>query len=103
MKRTQIYLDESQQERLRVAALARGTTTSALIREAVDRYLARDEMTIAEKREKIRQLGERFAKDPAFVGVDPVEYVEESRARSARKLQSYRDGSYRHHGADRPE
>ncbi len=40
MKRTQIYLDESQDERLARRAAAAGTTKSGLIREALDAYLA---------------------------------------------------------------
>ncbi|HEX9122479.1 MAG TPA: CopG family transcriptional regulator [Actinomycetota bacterium] len=40
MKRTQIYLEESQDERLARRAAAEGTTKSDLIREAVDAYLA---------------------------------------------------------------
>lgn len=40
MKRTQIYLDEKQDERLARRARASGTTKSDLIREAVDAYLA---------------------------------------------------------------
>jgi predicted DNA-binding protein len=39
VRRTQIYLDESQHERLGRRARAIGTTTSDLIREAVDAYL----------------------------------------------------------------
>ncbi|MGH2728696.1 MAG: CopG family transcriptional regulator [Actinomycetota bacterium] len=39
MKRTQIYLDELQDERLGKRARAAGTTKSDLIREAVDAYL----------------------------------------------------------------
>ncbi len=40
MKRTQIYLDESQDARLARRARAAGTTKSDLIREAIDAYLA---------------------------------------------------------------
>ena len=39
MKRTQIYLDEDHSERLAERAEAAGTTKSAVIREAVTRYL----------------------------------------------------------------
>jgi hypothetical protein len=39
VKRTQIYLDESQDEQLGRRARAAGTTKSDLIREAVDAYL----------------------------------------------------------------
>ena len=40
VKRTQIYLEESQHERLGRRARSAGTTKSDLIREAVDAYLA---------------------------------------------------------------
>lgn len=39
VKRTQIYLDESQDERLSRRAKAAGTTKSELIRQAVEAYL----------------------------------------------------------------
>lgn len=39
VKRTQIYLEEAQDERLTERAAAIGTTKSDLIREAVDAYL----------------------------------------------------------------
>ena len=40
VKRTQIYLDEGQAERLSRRAALRGTTASKIIREAIDEYLA---------------------------------------------------------------
>jgi hypothetical protein len=40
VKRTQIYLDEEQAERLSRRAALRGTTASKMIREAIDEYLA---------------------------------------------------------------
>lgn len=40
VRRTQIYLEESQHETLSTRAAAVGSTTSELIREAVDAYLA---------------------------------------------------------------
>jgi hypothetical protein len=40
VKRTQIYLDEAQSRQLAERAGRRGTTTSHVIREAVDFYLA---------------------------------------------------------------
>ncbi len=43
VKRTQIYLEESQDERLANRAAAAGTTKSDLIREAVDAYLSGSE------------------------------------------------------------
>jgi Ribbon-helix-helix protein, copG family len=43
VKRTQIYLDSDQDEQLGRRARAEGTTRSALIRRAVDRYLQGEE------------------------------------------------------------
>jgi len=42
MRRTQIYLDEAQDERLTRRAASEGLTKSALIRRAVDEYLDAD-------------------------------------------------------------
>ena len=41
MKRTQIYLDEHQNERLAHRARSAGTTKSTVIREAIEEYLAK--------------------------------------------------------------
>jgi hypothetical protein len=40
VKRTQIYVDERQADELARRASARGTTTSHMIRDAIDAYLA---------------------------------------------------------------
>jgi hypothetical protein len=40
MRRTQVYLDPRQTDELARRAASRGTTTSKMIREAIDRYLA---------------------------------------------------------------
>jgi predicted DNA-binding protein len=45
VKRTQIYLDAEQEGRLDRRARAEGTTRSALIRSAIDRFLRGDEDT----------------------------------------------------------
>jgi hypothetical protein len=42
MRRTQIYLREEQDRRLEQRARAAGATKSALIREAIDRFLRRE-------------------------------------------------------------
>lgn len=42
MKRTQIYLDDGQDARLEKRARASGRTKSALIREAINRFLAHE-------------------------------------------------------------
>lgn len=43
MQRSQIYLSEEHLGRLAAFARARGSTQSALVREALDEYLARQE------------------------------------------------------------
>jgi hypothetical protein len=42
MRRTQIYIDESQAERLAGVAARSGMTTSGVIRAAIDSYLERE-------------------------------------------------------------
>jgi len=58
MERTQIYLGEEQAAELRRRSHARGVTTSSLIREAVEQYLAGpdDETTaVARQRALLRE------------------------------------------------
>ena len=43
MRRTQIYLQESQTRRLQEIAAARGKSTAWVVRDAVDKYLAEAE------------------------------------------------------------
>ena len=43
MRRTQIYLDDQQATELARRAKTRGTTSSKMIREAIDQYLAEPE------------------------------------------------------------
>jgi hypothetical protein len=52
MQRTQIYLTEAEQAGLQHLSRIQGTTVSALIREAVDRYL----QTAAEPEWRARRL-----------------------------------------------
>jgi hypothetical protein len=48
VKRTQIYLDEDLDRRLRAAARAEGRSAAALIRDAVRAYLARKRVPTAD-------------------------------------------------------
>ncbi len=64
MRRTQIYLDDDQAAELARLAKARGTTSSKMIREAVDRYLAEPES------EDERRARFRAAIDASF-GIAP--------------------------------
>jgi predicted transcriptional regulator len=63
MNRTQIYLSESQHEALGALARARHSTASALIREAIDGYLA-SQVSPKERLDALRALGNRFAQKP---------------------------------------
>jgi predicted DNA-binding protein len=60
VNRTQIYLSESQHDALSALAKARNSTASALIREAIDGYLAL-QASPTERLESLRALGNRFA------------------------------------------
>ena len=55
MKRTQIYLTEEEQSKLDSLSDRKGTTKSALVREAVDEYLAKH------SKEHRREVFERVA------------------------------------------
>ena len=54
LTRTQIYLTQHQQTRLAQVSRGSSMTKSALIREAVDRYL--DQRTAAKPADKVQQL-----------------------------------------------
>lgn len=59
VKRTQIYLDDSQDERLARRAAAEGLTKSAVIRRAVDEYLdgeADEELRLARFRAAVEAV-----------------------------------------------
>lgn len=78
VKRTQIYLDDRQEDELGRRAAAEGVTKSALIRRAIDRYLdGSDDETV--------RLGRFKAAVEAVAGVAPhlpegSVYVERLRA-----------------------
>jgi predicted DNA-binding protein len=77
MKRTQIYLDDEQDRLLARRAKADGTTKSALIRQAIDRYLVSDE-------DEAFRLARFKAAAAAAFGIAPylpdgATYVEEMR------------------------
>jgi predicted transcriptional regulator len=85
MQRTQIYLDEAQSRALARRADAAGRTRSALIREAIDDYLARPDDDDA----GLRRLREAVAEAS---GVAPylepgAEYVEAQRGGGQRQRE----------------
>lgn len=87
MVRTQIYLDESQTERLDQLAGSAGTSRSELIRCAVDSYLAAHDHANEERRERFRK-----ALDATF-GIatdlpDGEQYVEAIRRGGAERFRT---------------
>jgi hypothetical protein len=58
MNRTQIYLNETQHEALGALAKTRSTTASALIRDAIDDYLAL-QLSPRERLDALRALASR--------------------------------------------
>jgi hypothetical protein len=93
MRRTQIYLDEKQAERLAHRARARGTTASKVIREAIDEYLAGPDDTA----DRIARF--RAALDASF-GVAPyladgAKYVEGLRSADRAREDELREDTGR--------
>ena len=94
VRRTQIYLDERQADALAGRAQRRGVTSSHMIREAIDDYLAQPE----DERER-EMTRYRAALDRSFGSVrrlpDGSTYVTELRAAEsarARELEAPRRG-----------
>jgi predicted transcriptional regulator len=84
MKRTQIYLDEEQDRRLRRRAEIEGSTKSRLIRRAVDVYLAERDVDKSEL-ERFREA----ARDTAGIAPylpDGTAYVEAMRSLDAQRV-----------------
>ncbi len=85
MKRTQIYLQEGQSDRLSRLAHSRGTTASKMIREAVDAYLA-DEPAgddwLTRQRAALEETFGSISRLP-----DGETYVRRSRAGDAERLE----------------
>lgn len=87
VQRTQIYLDDEQHRALTALAKKRGATASALIRSAIDDYLA-DQLTPGEKLDRLTTLGARFAREAKDQRSDAREVVDNLRARGAARLDS---------------
>jgi predicted DNA-binding protein len=88
MKRTQIYLDEEQAARLARRAHARGTTSSRLIREAVEEYLSGPEDPLTELARQRQALAEAFGTVPGLPeGSAYVDDVRQADAERERELE----------------
>lgn len=91
MRRTQIYLDESQHERLGRRALAAETTRSDLIRDAIDAYLAgppAGDARILAFREAVREAAGSVRRLPK--GRRYVEALRDADSRRARDIEARR-------------
>jgi predicted transcriptional regulator len=86
MNRTQIYLSESQHKALGALAKARSTTASALIRDAIDGYLA-TQLTPHQRLDALRALGARFAQKPP-TSEDSAAFVDDLRRAGMDRLNS---------------
>jgi len=85
MQRTQIYLDDEQHRALTALAKRRGQTASAVIREAIDGYLA-DQLSPRDRLDRLRSLGARLMKSDHEPAGDSAEDVETLRAADAARL-----------------
>ncbi len=85
VKRTQIYLDDDQAQRLARRAAASGVTASHLIREAIESYLAGPDEDPTELARQRRALGDAFGSIPRLP--DGSAYVEELRRADAARDQ----------------
>lgn len=85
VKRTQIYLEDSQAAALARQAKTRGTTASKMIREAVDAYLAGEPDDAEWLARQRAALDESFGSIPHLP--DGVTFVREMRARDAERLE----------------
>lgn len=91
MRRTQIYLDDVQHERLGKRARAAGTTRSDLIREAVDAYLAgpqAEDARLLAFRQAIREAAGTVRRLPR--GRDYVEDVRRADTQRERDIEDRR-------------
>lgn len=85
MRRTQIYLDEEQAERLDVRATQAGTTRSGIIRAAIDAYLGPDgDRWTAEWHEALKST----AGAAPYIADDHVERMRGAGAKKLTELDS---------------
>ena len=86
MRRTQIYLDANQRERLARRASASGVTSSHLIREAVESYLTTEPDQEIELARQRQSLDEAFSFPPITRLSEGGEYVEMLRSADTRRM-----------------
>ena len=92
MKRTQIYLDEHQDERLAHRARSAGITKSTVIREAIEEYLAKpdEDARFSELRAVLDELARKPLPLPG--GAAYVDALREADALRDAEIESRRNG-----------
>jgi predicted DNA-binding protein len=85
MNRTQIYLSESQHAQLTVLAKQQHTTTSALIRSAIDGYLAA-QLSPEQRLRELRDLASRVSGVRRSQASEGAEAVERLRSGDSQRL-----------------
>lgn len=85
MNRTQIYLNEAQHHALARLAQERGTTASALIRDAIDGYLE-SQLSPGDRLDRLRMMAQRLATTAA--PGDAAARVDALRANDLARLDS---------------
>lgn len=90
VRRTQIYLDESQADELASRARRRGVTSSHMIREAVDEYLAAPD---DERERRLVQFQSALGRSFGTVGrlPDGAVYVSELRRTDRERRQALQE------------
>lgn len=91
MQRTQIYLSEEHLRQLKELAKRRGVTSSSVIRDALDSYLAR-QVDPQDRLRKLKDLAVHLSSTATGDNRDSAAEVEELRRLGAERLNSLRDG-----------
>jgi metal-responsive CopG/Arc/MetJ family transcriptional regulator len=89
MHRTQIYLPDEQTEQLDARAGTEGVSRSALIRRAVEEYLAREEIDSAAWQARWREAVQQTAGIAPYLSTG-ADYVERVREADAERLEGFR-------------
>jgi len=87
MQRTQIYLGDEQHRVLAALAKERRTTASAVIRDAIDAYLAA-QLSPQDRLQQLRALGARLAGSDGPEARDSATTVDSIRTGDATRLNS---------------
>lgn len=90
MQRTQIYLSEEHLRQLKQLAKGRGVTSSSIIRDALDSYLAR-QVDPQDRLRKLKALAAQLSSTATDDNRDSAAEVDALRRLDAERLNSLRD------------